>query len=198
MDIKVTIKGVTPLLMNRWAADGDGGDVTTGSGIRPNNPGAGYGSPREQAEKAAYRDTKTGELFIPGTNILACIIEAGRFHKSGKRQMTTGETSIVTAGLMVQDIVCSLGTKDFEVDVRGARVPPKIGPRINRCRPILHEWTLTFTLEVDESEFKENVVRDLVDTAGKKVGLCDYRPQKKGPFGKFVVVKWVVSKNGKP
>jgi hypothetical protein len=33
-------------------------------------------------------------------------------------------------------------------------------------------------------------MREIVDAAGKRVGLGDFRPACKGPFGKFVVVQW--------
>ncbi len=32
--------------------------------------------------------------------------------------------------------------------------------------------------------------REIVDAAGKKIGLGDFRPDRKGPFGKFVVIHW--------
>jgi hypothetical protein len=32
--------------------------------------------------------------------------------------------------------------------------------------------------------------REIVDAAGKRIGLGDFRPATKGPFGKFVVTSW--------
>jgi hypothetical protein len=61
-------------------------------------------------------------------------------------------------------------------------------------RPRIDRWRLSFTLEVDTGMFSPAVVRMLVDDAGKRIGLGDYRPARKGPFGKFVVVEWVVDK----
>jgi len=29
-----------------------------------------------------------------------------------------------------------------------------------------------------------------VDAAGKRIGLGDFRPQTKGPFGKYVITDW--------
>jgi hypothetical protein len=34
------------------------------------------------------------------------------------------------------------------------------------------------------------LVREIVDAAGKRIGLGDFRPSCKGPFGKFVVTQW--------
>ena len=38
------------------------------------------------------------------------------------------------------------------------------------------------------------LVRDLVDNAGGKVGLGDFRPDRKGPFGKFKIIHWTATK----
>jgi hypothetical protein len=38
--------------------------------------------------------------------------------------------------------------------------------------------------------FSEKIVRQLVDDAGQRIGLGDYRPARKGPFGRFKVVHW--------
>jgi hypothetical protein len=40
-------------------------------------------------------------------------------------------------------------------------------------------------------------MRDIVDKWGNAVGVGDFRPDCKGPFGKFSVTNWKVSKNGK-
>ena len=39
------------------------------------------------------------------------------------------------------------------------------------------------------------LAREIMDAAGKRIGLGDFRPDCKGPFGKFVVTKWKESKN---
>jgi hypothetical protein len=40
----------------------------------------------------------------------------------------------------------------------------------------------------------KELFRDIVDSAGRRIGLGDFRPDRKGPFGKFVVVSWKESK----
>ena len=42
----------------------------------------------------------------------------------------------------------------------------------------------------------ESFFREIVDAAGSRVGLGAFRPDCKGPYGKFVVVSWELSKNG--
>lgn len=105
-------------------------------------------------------------------------------------------SSLIPAGIAVTDLVCPLNTKDWECDSRSV-VIPSTGGRIMCHRPRLDEWSLKFTLEVDEEMFAEKFVRLLVDDAGKKIGLGDYRPSRKGPFGRFVVTKWEVVREAK-
>ena len=89
----------------------------------------------------------------------------------------------------MNEIVLPLGTKKFEVDSRSV-VIPATGGRIMKHRARLDEWKLTFELEVDTTIFAVDFVRALMDDAGKKIGLGDFRPDRKGPFGKFKVTKW--------
>ncbi len=189
MRITVTIEGLTPLLMNRFT---DEAEITTTSGHTPAFRGNGRGTPREQAEKTAYRNTKTRELHLPGPNIFAALVDAGKFHKLGKNKVTTQRSSLVPAGLLVEEIMVSLGTSDFEVDSRRVRIPAT-GGCVMRHRARLDRWKATFTLAVDEAMFAADFVRALVDDAGKKIGVGDYRPATRGPFGRFVVTAWEVA-----
>ena len=188
MRIEVTIQGVSPLLMNRFTEESEV-KVSSGTGAVLTGSQA---TPREQAAKKAYSDEK-GNLFIPGPNLFAALISAGRFHKIGKMKVTTQKTSLISAGLIVEDTVVPLSTSRFEVDSRSI-VNPQTGGRKMCYRPRVDEWSLKFGLDVDETMFDAKFIRALVDDAGKKVGLGDFRPERKGPFGRFVVKSWKVSK----
>jgi hypothetical protein len=190
MKIKVTISGLTPLLMNRFTSENE---VAVSGGTRVSIQGE-KGTPREQAVKKAYID-KNGALYVPGANIFASLIAAGTFQKAGKSKLTTQKTSLVPAGIGLDDIICSLTTADgealteWEVDSRSV-VIPSTGGRIMCHRPRVDQWRLSFSLDLDTTMFTPKLARLLVDDAGKKIGLGDYRPQRKGPFGRFVVVNW--------
>lgn len=184
MQVKVTIEGITPLLMSRFTEEAE---ISVSSGTRASIRGS-LGTPREQAEKKAYKDDK-GNLFIPGGNIFSSLIAAGVFHKAGRAKVTTQKSSLIPAGLAVLELVCPLTPNQWETDSRSV-VIPSTGGRIMCHRPRLDKWSTVFTLEIDEEIFAPNFVRLLVDDAGKKIGLGDYRPQRKGPFGRFVVTNW--------
>lgn len=186
MHVNVTIQGVTPLLMNRFT---DEAEISTTSGHSASLRGNGKGTPREQAEKTAYRNPETGELYLPGPNLFAALIEAGKFHKLGKNKVTTQKSSLVPAGLLVEELMIPLGAREFEVDSRRVRIPAT-GGCIMRHRARVDAWEAGFTLQVDETVFAPVFVRALLDDAGKKIGVGDYRPATRGPFGRFVVVQW--------
>lgn len=156
------------------------------------------GLPRDQAEKKIYRDSN-GHPVIPGPNIFSSIIQAGVYHKSGKRQITSKGGSLVPAGLSIIEIETPIlipGTKKqavFEVDSRTG-VNPSTGGRVMIHRARFDAWELSFTMEVDEAIFDEAMIRLLVDDAGRRVGLGDFRPAKRGPFGRFKVVHWTVER----
>jgi hypothetical protein len=193
-NIQVSISGTTPLLMNRFTEAAEravsGSHRTALNGTR--------GTPREQAEPKAYKD-KDGYLFIPGPNLFRAIIDAGKYMRSGKKQLTTAKSSIVPSFLALEGLECPITvaghrTKDFEVDSRSV-VIPATGGRIMAHRPRLDDWNVDFTLTLEEREADLGLVRQLVDYAGSKIGLGDFRPDRKGPFGKFKVNRWEVGQN---
>lgn len=184
--IDVTIEGVAPLLLHAYT-DAAAQKATTGQGaVAVGDPG----TPREQAEDVLYRDTD-GTLIVPGANVYRAIIDAGKFHKSGKSKVTTMKNSLVPTGVWMETAVCPIddGGKGWEVDTRPIRIP-STGGRILRHRPRFDTWRLSFSLRVDTSTFDTKIVRALIDDAGSKIGLGDFRPDCKGPFGRFVVVAW--------
>lgn len=190
--IEIVIEGITPLLMNRFtdeaAAKSESGTAAIVVGDR--------GLPREQATPKVYTDTR-GAPVIPGPNIFACIMQAGTFHKAGKKQITTGRSSLVPAGIAVVEFETPVLDADgkratWEVDSRAIVNPTTRGRRMCH-RPRFDSWRLRFTLDVNVEMFDLKIVRTLVDDAGIRVGLGDFRPDRKGPFGKFKVINWDVT-----
>ena len=177
MKLDVEITGLTPLLMHRFNIEEHG--LKKDKNL----------TPREEAQRVCYEDEKK-RLYYPTTNIYACLIEAGKFHKEGKVKVTTARSSLIPAGVMIEcEFVYFKKPKDWEVDSRSV-VVPSTGGRIVCHRPRLDEWSLEFTLTLDTKMFTPKFIRTLVDDAGCKVGLGDFRPARKGIYGRFVVTNW--------
>ena len=144
----------------------------------------------EQAELAAYRDEDSGELYIPGINIQRALIAAAVYSK-GKGRASLQKPA--AACLMVEPEKVLLGVKDYKIDSRPVVMPATRG-RIMRYRPRLDAWVFGFELEFDDMLLAESQVRKIMDDACDKVGFLDFRPEKKGPFGRGMVVEWKVVK----
>lgn len=169
--IEAEIKGISPLLMHAF----------------PMQPieAIEKKSPDEQAELSAYRDPD-GQLFIPGVCLQRALVNGATFSK-GKGRSSLQKN--VAACVFVTPERLLLGEKKFEVDARPVVIAATKG-RIIRYRPRLDKWAVRFSLEYDETLLDGKQVRKIVDDTGSRVGLLDFRPQKNGPFGRFMVTKW--------
>ena len=186
--IKTKLVGVTPLLINRFteaaAEEATKGNRASTVGTRP--------PPREDAKARLYFAKLNGKNVpvMPTTNILRSITEGGRFFKSGKSKITTIRHSIIPAAMAIETIYVAIEhKKPWDVDSRAIR-NPATGGRFLRYRPVFYDWALSFDLLIDEELLSEPLSREIVDAAGKRIGLGDFRPDCKGPFGRFRVDIW--------
>ena len=187
MFIDVTIEGVTPLLCNKFT---DAASMAATSGTRGSAVGD-KGTPHEQAEARLYTG-QDGKYVIPQPNIFRAIIDGGTFFKAGKSKITTQKTSLIPACVSIPCVEIPIQHKDqWETDTRAVRIP-STGGRILCHRPCFHDWRLSFTIDLDTDILSVKLLREIIDAAGKRIGLGDFRPACKGPFGKFVVTKWEI------
>ena len=186
MRVAITIQGTTPLLCNRFT---DEAALAATSGSRGSSAGGDRGTPREIAEAKLYTDSE-GRFVIPQPNLLRCIVDGGSFHKIGKKQVTTRESSLVYACCDIPGLSVVIKHKQpWAVDVRPIVIPATKG-RILCPRPRFDDWSLNFEITLATDIIGANLMRRIVDDAGVKIGLGDFRPARKGPFGKFNVVLW--------
>jgi hypothetical protein len=183
--IDVTIEGTTPLICNKFT---DAAAGTASGGTRGNFVGD-KGTPKEQAESKLYIG-HDGKPCIPQPNLFRCLIDGGSFFKAGKSKVTTMKTSLIPACVEIVGIELPLESKEsWSVDTRAVRIP-STGGRILCHRPIFNDWRITFTMSVDTDMLSVKMLREILDASGKRIGLGDFRPACKGPFGKFVVTAW--------
>lgn len=149
-------------------------------------------TPRDIAESFLYLDEK-GRPCIPQPAIFRSIINAGSFHKIGKNKMTTMKSSLVPGYLTVPGILFPIKHKDpWTIDTRPVCIPAT-GGRVLQHRPMFWDWSIQFEMETFD-DMPLPLARQLIDTASKRIGIGDLRPEKKGPFGRFEVVKWTERK----
>ena len=169
--VRVRIKGKTPLLMHRYP-------IEPIEAIEKKTK-------EEQAEISAYR-LENGGLFVPGVCVQRSLVNGATYCK-GKGRASLQKPA--AACLMIYPENLPLGTETYVIDSRRV-VNPSTKGAIVRHRPRLEEWELEFDLEYDPSLLSEQNVRDIVDNSCNRVGLLDFRPEKKGMFGRSFVTKW--------
>lgn len=183
--INISIEGVSPLLLHRFT---DAAQMAATSGTR-SSIATESESPREQAEQALYVD-ESGVSGIPQPNLFRCIVDAGKFFKAGRTKITTQKSSLIPACVGIRELFLPLESEGgWKVDTRPVRIPAT-GGRILRHRPCFDDWRLSFTVDLDTDMIGVKLFREIVDAAGTRIGLGDFRPDTKGPFGKFKVTNW--------
>jgi hypothetical protein len=177
--VEVSIKGISPLLMHAYP-------LVPIEALEKKTP-------EEQAEYSAYRDPETNDLYLSGSAFQRMLVAAATYSKGKGRGSLQ---KVVAACVLVSPERASLGTSTYKVDSRPVVIAATKG-RVLRHRPRLDSWESKFTIEFDPDLLTESQLRRIVDDGGSRVGMLDYRPSKNGPFGRFMVTSWKVSRNGK-
>jgi hypothetical protein len=176
--IEFQITGQNPLLINRFHEEAR---LEATRGIHTRH--ADWPDAKVDAAARLYSDPD-GQPYFPAENLRQAIITAAARQKIGRR----AATSDMAGALYLRPDALPL-TGDWQVDERPVVIPATKG-RLVRYRPRFDEWSISGTLAFDERLVDERLVRTCVDEAGMYVGIGDFRPQKKGPYGRFIVTSW--------
>ena len=188
MEIAITLEGRTPLLCNKFT---DKAAMNASGGTRGSSAAAERETPQEICKSKLYIDSD-GMPIIPQPNLLRCLVDGGQFHKNGKKQITTQKASMLYSCVDIEGVGIPIEHKQpWKVDTRPVRIP-STGGRILCHRPMFDDWRLNFSVVLDTEILSQSLFRSIVDDAGNRVGLGDFRPGTKGPYGRFRVVHWEV------
>lgn len=189
--IEVQIKGTTALMLCRFKEQDEVQKASRSVLVN-------RGTPREQADASAYRDSE-GRFYFPAAAISRMLREAGGNHKM--RGTRKSAKYIIPAAVRLQDdtILIRNGdgqslAKDFEVDSRPVVIPATKG-RIMCHRPRWDCWSAKFTLIINDSLLPIDFINQLLVEASQQIGVGAFRPEKGGCFGTFLVEKWQEKKS---
>lgn len=174
------IVGISPLLMNSAAAFtvSDADKSKTRQSIPP---------PEVEAEAGTYR-LEDNALGFPAAAFKKAVVSAAKGRKVGK----LGLPGIVLASVFeTTEYVALIDPEtdkplhDYIIDIRGAR-PQKQG-MVRRARPRVDAWACDVSLEYDDELITDDLVRELLERAGRNIGIGNFRPEKSGRYGRFEV-----------
>jgi len=179
--IDVTIKGMSPLLMNSPKSMIDN---AMNSDMKQSTKKMDFVA---EAEKLAYK-TKKGQLYVPAEAIKGSLIGAASWKKIGKFTAKP----IIAGGVFIPEPELVLKNKTYELDYRTVVIQKS---RVVKARPMIKDWELSFEIVYNENLINDPaIIKELLIEAGQRVGILDFRPQKMGSFGMFNVKKFTVKK----
>lgn len=166
---KIGIKGIKPLLFNRFPE----GEVDSKADDQ-----------RDPKERLYLVD---GKIYTPSTHIYGALIDAAENFEADKKKSNYGNLFASSLSVEPEEII----HKIQKWEIFSISVPNKKGRYMLR-RPMLSEWELEFNIVFDESDIPAEVLRNALDWAGRFSGIGDWRPNKGGRYGKFMVTKFEV------
>lgn len=172
----IEIEGTAAILFHAWS-----NESVAAKSAAPKNSKA---KKTDDVESYVYRNQE-GEICIPGIYLRGAIVEAARYRQD-PRSPRKSARDLFKAGIVPLTALASLGKKDWDyLDQQRVLVQRSA---ITRVRPaFLEGWRAAFDIQVVTPEYIPPA--DLLETitsAGKLVGLADFRPT----YGRFQVIKF--------
>jgi len=190
--IKVKLVGITPLLMNKITPEKlqDESKSKMRSQV--------YDAEKD-AREGAYIDVIDGkeQLYIPSEAVYAMIVQTSAAYRpiGAKGGSRSSMRSILAGGLRIEPNKIPLGKSDYEVDLRRVRIKSASGASVARARAKVFPWEAKFTIlyyKLLISEANAKQLQSILEDAGIRMGLLDFRPQHLGWFGTFKVDQFEV------
>lgn len=180
---KVIIEGVTPYMQHRM----DDIKLDAWEKLRPpihERPEVS----REDTVRAEYHCYRSpnGPCYIPAEQIRGALIGAGTYVKAKVGGRSKSMKTIVAAMFMVTPEQIEIPEYDL-IDKRSA-VNRNIKGRVIVVRPKWSEWSAEFTLSIDEDSITIQTITQIIEYAGKYVGIGSFRPTNNGLFGRFNLI----------
>jgi hypothetical protein len=122
-------------------------------------------------------------VVIPGTNIEGLLVEGARKSRLGQ-QFSAGVLCLDSWPLIYDGPKTIKKLKD-NAKFRDTRKASVNSSSVMRTRPIFETWSLKFEVMYLPSVVDHDQIIKALVTAGRLVGLCDYKPK----YGRFRVVE---------
>jgi hypothetical protein len=182
------IEGSSPLLLHSSTAM----KLATASLERKVIP-----TPEEEAEAGVLRDDQ-GNLILPQEALLLGMKHVARSFRIGKERASAVLASAVFVPAELQYVPVrrdGVPLKTYDgIDIRRVVVQ---GQGVMRARAVVNcPWEVMGILQYDPDQIAIEVVAEILSLAGAKSGLGDYRPQRGGAFGRYVLRELKVSRPG--
>lgn len=135
-----------------------------------------------KAEALGGMYIKGGEIFFPGANLKAALVDSAKRNKMG----TAVERSVVVLDETIK-FTYSGPTDPTErindpscIDRRIVSLNPQSGSKGVRCRPVFENWVIEGVIAAEVAEIAEDQLKGFFQHTGF-LGICEHH----GGFGRF-------------
>ena len=179
-EITFRIKGTSPLIMHAWSAKARAQLAMTAQ-ERKKIPKTAR-NPEQSAHDATYWIERDGGVIVgfPLLAFKAALISA--CHKDMGLEKTLFRKSFFMPG--TGDNLVPL---EYESEPVLREDMVRVGQNQTdiRYRPMFENWGVEITAVIDAGNLTHQDIVNLVNRAGFGVGVCEWRPEKGGEFGRF-------------
>ena len=190
MRYQVTLSGISPILTHNGAA---GLDTRSPAKLEIASIAKKRGSNRTESDdlrlielecqNSLYVDDD-GRPTLPASALRAALEAAARKTKQG------GD---VREGLLVESLAFTYDVKRYgkTVEEIGKSAQFTVPVVVQRARILRTRakfdcpWSIEAVIDADDELVDKHKLTAWLDVAGRRIGLCDWRPQKSGTFGRF-------------
>ena len=172
----VTIKGVTPLLFNKFLESSISSEVKKRSGSIG----------KSKTEDKLYKNPE-GKIYTPSTHISGMLVNSAKNFKIRNKGKSTYSKLAGSCIEIEPDILIHKNQKWEEFTI--SAVIPSTKGRIMISRPLIRKWEIDFNIKITD-DIPEDVLKSILDYGGQYIGIGDWRPDKKGKYGKFIVTSF--------
>lgn len=193
MQYEVEIRGITPIIMHNADASFDRRspqklEIAQLTAKRGNNKTIADEERIAELEcQLAIWYNSEGNPTIPIEAIRSCIESAARKRKQGP--LVRGGMLVIHSDLVYDTDKYGTTVADLGIKTQFRKTVVVQRSRIMRTRAKFDDWSCVFTLDVDPDMIDDNLIRDWIQLGGRQIGLGDWRPDKSGIYGRFVMEK---------
>jgi hypothetical protein len=148
---------------------------------------------KEDLERALFHSFSDEKgFFMPADHIRGSLIGGGKMVKSKVGNARKNMSNVVAGMFFVfPDKIRCLNKDEMIIDKRSAVnhncKPPA---RVISIRPKWERWSASFQIHVDNDTLTNETVHQILENAGKFIGIGSFRPEHFGWFGRFEIEKF--------
>lgn len=216
--VKATVNGITPLLFHQFKELYNVDEQGRKKAVQLHKMQPEDEDFFVHVMKFAYSFKEDGKVYTPSKWFLNTTYGGGRSFKIGKSKISTLKTSMLTRAMFPVGHACKLtsGGEDVFIETENPvvydeddmmPVYERTGPmtklsvhnttavngtagRVKVWRPMVFPWEVEFIFDIDTNEIPERSIQECFEFAGNCVGVGSWRPEHKGPYGRFKVISW--------